>query len=178
MNFIKLAGLAGVLYSGAALAVQVCDANIVRTRPDSRYEAVAGTTPAGAEVRDKVTGLIWQRCVRGMSWSGSTCTGTASTHTWTAALDQARNATPTSASPATPWRLPNQKELYSLPERACYSPAINSTWFPAEPGGWAWSASPIAGYPGSAWSVPFGNGNDYYYSKSGADQVRLVRSGQ
>jgi hypothetical protein len=179
MNLMKLTGLAGLLFSGAALS-QVCDANIVRTRPDSHYEAVAGVSPAGSEVRDKLTGLIWQRCVQGMSWSGSTCTGSAGSYTWVQALDRARTATPTSASLSSAWRLPNKKELYSLPERACSSPAINSTWFPAEPGGWAWSASPVAGFPDVAWRVYFSDGYGYYgYGfKSLALQVRLVRSGQ
>lgn len=167
--------LAGV----GAEAAQFCNPNIAPTRPDSRYELVTGATPAGSEVRDKVTRLVWQRCVQGMQWNGSACTGTATAHSWTAALDLARTATATTASPATPWRVPNRAELLSLPERACHSPAINTTWFPAEPGGQAWSSSPLSDSPPSnAWSVNFTYGDDSYDGKVVTGGVRLVRSGQ
>ena len=38
-----------------ALAQQVCNPRLQRTRVDARYESVAGAYPAGSEVRDKVT---------------------------------------------------------------------------------------------------------------------------
>jgi Protein of unknown function (DUF1566) len=174
---LMMAGL-----SASVIAQQVCNANIPLTRPDSRYEAVSGTTPAGSEVRDKTTGLIWQRCLLGMSWNGSACTGSFTSRTWTQALDAARTASATTTAPATAWRLPNRNELLSLAETACYSPAINATWFPnvptTYPGYVAWSASPIAGSPDNAWSVYFDNGFDSSGYKSNGLSVRLVRSGQ
>lgn len=180
MKLMQLAALAGGVWVGVAGAVQVCNSNMALTRPDSRYETVAGTTPAGSEVRDRVTGLIWQRCVQGMAWSGSTCTGTATTHnSWMTALELARTATPTTAATVTLWRLPNKTELFSLPERACASPAINATWFPADPGGWAWSSSPVSGSVDGAWYVLFSDGGGYTGGSKGfAGQVRLVRSSQ
>lgn len=173
--FAALGGLIGISFDVTA---QTCSSSIGRTRPDSRYELVTGATPAGSEVRDKVTGLIWQRCVQGMTWNGSTCSGVAIMRDWGAALDQGRTAVATSATPATPWRVPNRVELLSLPERACHLPAINTAWFPAEPGGWVWSSSPLSDYPERAWNVYFDYGNDSYANKGDAGAVRLVRSGQ
>ncbi len=165
---------AGSLFAQA----QVCPSTIERTRPDSRYEAVSGATPAGSEVRDKVTGLIWKRCLEGATWSGTACTGAASTFTWVNALDRARTATATTASPASAWRLPNRNELLSLAEIACHNPAINSTWFPNQPSTSAWSASPVEDSAGYAWFVYFLNGFDGYDVKSFGLSARLVRSGQ
>jgi len=167
--------------NNAAQAAQTCNVNIPLTRPDSRYEVVASASPAGSEVRDKVTGLIWQRCMLGMGWDGSTCTGTASTtYTWQQALEAARTATASTAATgvAAAWRLPSLVELYSLAERACYIPAINITWFPATPGDSMWSSSPYADNTGYAWFVNFYAGNFVGGSKSVAYRVRLVRSGQ
>lgn len=92
--------------SGVAQAI-TCKPSIPLSRPDSRYEAVLGSTPADSEVRDKVTGLVWQRCVVGIAWNGTTCTGTASSLTWVNALDAARTATASTAPNATAWRVPN-----------------------------------------------------------------------
>lgn len=157
---------------------QTCNTNIPLTRPDSRYEVVDNATPAGSEVRDKVTGLIWQRCVQGMSWTG-TCTGTASTHTWQQALYLAGNATASTAATgaAAVWRLPNHAELFSLAERACYNPAINTTWFPTTSAAILsnWSSSPSTS---SAWSVEFYYGSSSTIKIDTAHRVRLVRSGQ
>ncbi len=165
---------AGSLFAQA----QVCPSTIERTRPDSRYEAVAAATPAGSEVRDKVTGLIWKRCLEGATWSGTACTGTVSTFTWVNALDRARTATATSASPATAWRLPNRNELQSLAEIACNNPAINSTWFPNQPNTSAWSASPNSDVLDGAWVVVFYDGFGGYGFKDNGLSARLVRSGQ
>jgi Protein of unknown function (DUF1566) len=172
-----------LLLAASAKAQQVCNANIPLTRPDSRYEVVVGATPAGSEVRDKVTGLIWQRCLFGMSWNGSTCFGNLSPRDWIQAIEVARLATPTSANPTTPWRLPERDELASLTEKACHNPAINAKWFPrvpsAFPGYFAWSASQYAG-SNFAWIVyfKFGDGGHDLEDKGVGLSVRLVRSGQ
>lgn len=124
----------------------------------------------GSQVTDSKTGLVWQRCVAGMSWSGTTCTGTATTYTHEAALAYAKTQTG--------WKLPNVKELGSIVDRTRSNPAIDITAFPATPAGYTWSASPFAGGSNSAWYVYFNdglvvsNGRDYTY------YVRLVRSGQ
>jgi len=122
--------LAAYLLCSLGTSQAVCNPNIPLTRPDSRYELIERVNPIGSEVRDRVTGLIWQRCLVGMVWNGATCTGTASKLTWVSALEVARNASASSIAPSFPWRVPNHAELFSLAERSCYKPAINTTWFP------------------------------------------------
>jgi hypothetical protein len=170
--FAGLLALSGVTQAA-------CNANMPITRPDSRYEAVVGAIPAGSEVRDKATGLVWQRCVVGKVWNGTTCNGTASNLTWQQTLDTVRTATASTAATggSATWRLPNHAELYSLAERACYNPAINTTWFPATPVDWTWSSSPYLNDSGLAWLVDFTYGNGSRDFKSASNRVRLVRSG-
>lgn len=145
-----------------------CNPNITRIAPDSRYELVNN----GAEVKDKQTGLIWQRCSLGQTWSGTSCTGTAATYNWT-------NALQTAANMGGGWRVPNVKELDSLIEQACYSPSINELMFPNTVVNYYWSSSPVAYNSNYAWIVLFDHGyggNDGY--KYYNYYVRLVRSGQ
>lgn len=155
-----------------------CNVNIPLTRPDSRYEAVASATPAvsGGEVRDTETNLVWQRCVIGMEWNGSTCIGTAKTFTWQAALEEARKVS--TALNAAAWRLPSHAELFSLAERACFYPAINASWFPETPSDWMWSSSPSSNLAGSAWLIHFGYGYNGATIQSQMRHVRLVRYAQ
>ena len=146
-----------------------CNSAITRTAPDSRYELLNSNT----EVKDTQTGLIWQRCSLGQTWSGTSCTGTAATYNWTNALQTAKNM-------GNGWRVPNIKELDSLIEQACYSPSINETYFPNTVNSYYWSSSPVAFNSNYAWIIFFSFGNDsyYYYDKNANFYVRLVRSGQ
>lgn len=121
--------LAGLLSCGGTV-LAACNTSMSLTRNDNRYEAV---TIDGSEVRDKVTGLVWQRCVIGKTWNGSSCMGAANSLTWIQALDAARTATISQAPAAFAWRLPSYAELNSLVERSCYDPSININWFPATP---------------------------------------------
>ncbi len=131
----------------------------------------------GQEVTDTKTGLVWRRCAEGMTTSGGTCTGTASTFTHDAALTRASTqATATATGVA--WRLPNVKELSSIADKSRSNPAIDTAAFPATPASWFWSSSPYVGFAGSAWYVNF---NDGYVGGSYRDYafyVRLVRAGQ
>jgi hypothetical protein len=159
---------AAVLATSTTLALaQTCNPNIPLTKPDSRYTY----NSAGDEVTDSVTNLTWKRCAEGMSWSGSSCTGTASTFIWEGALAQAASVAQTTGLA---WRMPNIKELKSLVETACYGQAINQTAFPSTPT-YAWSASPGAASAGDAWGVSFGDGYDGRGDKGGNYSVRLVR---
>lgn len=96
----------------------------------------------GDEVIDRRTGLVWQRCMVGQTWNGSTCAGTYGWHTYDVAMGLAKQANATD-SPAG-WRVPNIKELFSLVDLGCADPAIDSVAFPATPGLAIWSATPEA----------------------------------
>ncbi len=122
---------------------------------------------SGVEVTDSRTGLVWQRCSAGQSWSGGTCSGSATNYTHEGALAYAQSQSG--------WRLPNVKELASLVDRSRIDPAIDTAAFPETPSYYFWSSSPYAGRSGIAWSVYFDggdvNGGGRYFNF----HVRLVR---
>lgn len=155
--------VAALLGTTSTLAVaQDCSPNIVKTKPDSLYTYNA----AGDWVTDIATGLTWKRCVEGMSWSGNSCIGNATSFTWESALAHA------AAQPG--WRLPNIKELGSLLEDACTYMAINENAFPGTPR-FAWSASPSVLEADYAWIIGFVYEYGYQSSKALAYPIRLVR---
>lgn len=165
----KLIYLTVSVCMASAVQAQTCNPNIVRTAPDSRYELVVGS--GGSEVLDKKTGLIWQRCSLGQTWNGTTCTGTASAHTWTDVLAKAKAL-------GNGYRLPNIRELKSLTEKACGEPAINSTFFPNTSLGLYQSASPSRYGINRVWQVDFRDGGSNHNAKSLKLHVRVVRTGQ
>jgi hypothetical protein len=122
----------------------------------------------GSEVTDSQTGLVWQRCSQGQSWSGSTCTGSASLHTHEQALALAKAQSP--------WRLPNVKELSSLVDVGRISPSIDTTAFPGAPSNAFWSSTGYAArYVNKAWSVNLGMGDVIQSDRYFTIAVRLVR---
>jgi hypothetical protein len=173
-----------VVYLGSLLAntssFAECTTNrnssITITKPDGLYVDHADGT-----VTDKQTGLMWQKCSLGQT-GGACSSGSIQLFTWQAAIAAANE---NADYGYTDWRLPNTKELESLIEIACSSPAINETVFPNTGAGGYWSSSPHAGFGSAAWYVYFFDG-----SVSRADKgfeevrgvrgrfVRLVRGGQ
>jgi hypothetical protein len=74
----------------------------------------------GRQMRDASTGLIWQRCVIGQQWDGSTCRNEdplsplpGKALTYREAMREAlwQNE---QTKPATPWRVPSEAELRGL----------------------------------------------------------------
>jgi len=166
-----LVGLCLALGAAGASAVQTCKYDsIPATAPASRFIDLGNGT-----VMDWATGLQWKRCSEGQTWSGSTCTGTASTHSWQEALQLAEGASELGLSD---WRLPNIKELASVVELACADPTIDLAVFPGTPSSEFWSSSPLANLTDSAWFVNFSNGPARPVSKVSTLPVRLVRGEQ
>jgi len=170
-TILKLA-LAGTLASPAVLA-QECNSHIRHSAPDDRYVVNA----AKGTVLDKQTGLMWKRCIEGLS--GANCGGSVTYLDWGGALSQAAASAFASYKD---WRLPNRKELESLVEVACVFPAINATVFPHDPAVSrvsVWASSPYASQANLAWFVGFDDGwSDYDVRVSTRYAVRLVRGGQ
>jgi hypothetical protein len=128
---------------------------------------------AGDEVLDNKTGLTWARCQVGLTWSGSTCSGSASVMTHEAAL--------TYAAGQGAWRLPNVKELITIIDYTKFTPAMDSSVFSSPPLDrqiYTWSSTPHV-RPGAsaseALSVGFSIGNVAPAPRSGLGYVRLVR---
>ena len=163
-----------LLWARPSDAQQVCAGT--PTRPDARYSPVGN----GSEVKDTVTGLIWQRCSVGQTWNGTACTGPVTGYTWqnaanfVATLPASGNGTGAAAR----WRLPLQTELFSLVEQSCKNPSINPTWFPATPATVFWTGEPSVGQ--NAYCVGFLDdsvGNGYPSDCWGLNTfpIRLVR---
>ncbi len=133
-------------------------------------------------ITDTSTGLVWDKCSRGQVWDNTTppgtCTGTASTHDWAAALAQATAANTASHRGQAGWRLPNRTELESLVKIDANSPAIDGTYFPATFSHSYWTSTTYAYAPAYAWVVYFSDGSTYANYETSTNHVRLVRSGQ
>ena len=141
--------------------------DITITKPDSRYVDNGNGT-----VTDKVTGLMWKKCIEGLS--GADCTtGTAKDFDWYTSSQNTKNDVTAGYSD---WRVPNKNELFSLIENACQAPAINQTVFPNTMVSSYWTSSPSIQNADSAWNTSFtGHGNTYRVTKTNKLRVRLVR---
>lgn len=149
-------------------AQQTCRGDIPASTPFVDF-----TDHADGTVTHERTGLMWKQCLEGQSEVGCVA-GSPTSFTWQQALQYANTHT---FAGHNDWRLPNIKELSSIVEERCYSPAINLEVFPADPGSDVWSGSPDI-YSYNAWYVYFYDGNDGSYYRNGSLWVRLVRGGQ
>ena len=125
-------------------------------------------------VTHKRTGLVWQRCAVGQTWTGSTCSGSANTYTY----DAAQQVT-SSLAGYSDWRVPTANELAGIVKYDAYYPAINRRMFPNTPSNAFWSSSPNVGDSDVAWYVSFNDGVVYDYGyRNRSLPVRLVRASQ
>lgn len=93
----------------------------------------------GLYVVDKRAQLLWPRCVEGMYWNGSNCTGTALLLSHRQAQEL---ATERGRQDGQRWRLPRINELRRLASsRDARQPGLFEQLFPQAPGGWHWSGS-------------------------------------
>jgi len=130
----------GALVASSLLTVsafaEICDERIKSSAPSYRYQINADAT-----VLDLRTNLTWQRCAVGAVlddngtsavYTDDRCVADSATEFgWQDALSFAESLNSGGGfAGATDWRVPNVKELLSLVERQCISPAINSTVFP------------------------------------------------
>jgi len=166
----------GLLLSSLSLSVtaeQTCNNQIAETTPTSQFEIHGNGT-----VTDNKTRLMWKQCLEGVS--GDNCaTGSAIEVHWDVALQTAETLNVGDGyANHTDWRLPNVKELLSIVEQSCYSPAINLNVFPGLISDHAWSGSPSAVNSGYTWYVSFPEGYSYNHFRSYDKSVRLVRSVQ
>ncbi len=106
--------------------------------PGAEPAAALALSADGAYVLDTRAKLAWPRCVEGMRWSGSTCTGTPLEldHAEALALAQARWK-----AEGLPWRLPRATELRRLVDKAARPPGLDARLFPAAPSGWHWAVN-------------------------------------
>ncbi|RZK01851.1 MAG: DUF1566 domain-containing protein [Flavobacterium sp.] len=164
----KCVSLLGILLLSSSLVhAKECSKNVELTAPDSRYELLGG----GKEVRDKKTGLIWQRCSLGQAWDGKTCANSTISYTWEEALKESKAL-------GNGYRLPNIRELLTLVEYACRDTAINETYFPRTSYSFYWSSSPVgqSENSASAYYVYFEVGSSGTNPMWSKNKVRAVRT--
>lgn len=153
---------------------QVCQPeNISATTPSSRF-----IFTAKRNVVDRQTGLMWRACVEGAS--GELCDeGEPVQVHWGEALLYPAGAKLTSTNEKTSeyddWRLPNIRELSTLVELQCATPAVHSEIFPNTPASHVWSSSPYNFYTHYSWYVDFANGAPTYDLRTSPKNIRLVR---
>ena len=164
------AGVAAVTVSGSPVPFRLA---LVRGTPASgtRYSfssVTYGSDATNNVVNDAWTGLQWRRCLEGWTWSGTTCTGTASFMTHEQALAYARDKAG--------WRLPNVRELASL-QNATGTLVDSAFSFATQPSvSTVWTSTPNAASADRAWALVFGAARSYtYYLRSTTYPVRLVR---
>lgn len=129
---------------------------------------------AAAEAIDQRTGLIWQRCSVGKSWSDNAgCKGEAGY----LGLDQAIAA---ASAAGNGWRVPSGAELESIVDTDCGSPVVDTAVFPdivpTEEGlAKYWSVTPY-GMLDLYWNFDFVDGHPDSNSRGIRLAVRLVRA--
>ena len=149
---------------------QDCDAKKPATAPMSRFKVSSD----GASVTDTKSHKTWLRCVVGMSWDGSSCTGQSHTYTWSDSLDVIKEVNDKKVGGRGDWRLPTVEELNSIVEKQCFKPAINLELFPYSPDSGFWTDSSVEGVQPRVWIVHFLHGQQYIANKKQDWRIRLI----
>lgn len=133
----------------------------------------------------KATGLTWQKCTVGQTWTGDTCSGEVTRMSWNDAMKLSKIF-----AGYNDWRLPTKDELMTLvfcsdgkhnTDYSCENitdvtrPTIITTYFPNTQSDLYWSSSPYAGSSSGAWYVSFRFGFSGYSLNNYNYFVRLVR---
>lgn len=150
---------------------QRCNAIEANTAPTIRYKQ-----DQNGNVLDTLTGLIWQKCVVGLS--GENCEqGEAEKLDWQQAFEYANTLNDNTPN-AQPWRLPSIKELQQNIELACEEPPLNPFAFKNIPFGEVWSATPNPRNDDASYHYQYQNSIVFYSSRQTKHHVHLVRSCQ
>ena len=159
--------------STATQAEQQCKRDsIIATAPSSRYQQDTDGT-----VLDKETGLIWRRCLEGVT-SDACDKGEPLALNWADALIHVSTVNSAGGFAGhNDWRLPNIREIQTLFELQCIDPAINLEIFPNTPSSQHWTSSPSHFIHEYAWYADFKTGRYTYLAgeRTDAKHIRLVR---
>ncbi len=90
-------------------------------------------------VKDKSTGLLWQKCEIGQTWNGTSCINASSANKWNTALGNCNTLNLAGKS----WRLPNINELRSILDMTKKDPFLDHGIFTTgiSGGGGLWSST-------------------------------------
>lgn len=178
MNTMRVI-LAATLVCAASLpvAAQTCKTSSIQptVNPDQLIDNGDGT------VTDAKTGLMWMQCSIGQTWTEEGCAGAPLDLSWQDALQTANQFNHNGGlAGKIDWRMPNIKELGSLVEHQCHSPAINLDYFPDTPSATYLSSTAKVsnGIVQGGRSIDFAFGSDLTPEVSVRRHIRLVRSNQ
>ena len=157
-----------LLFGGSGFATATCidPSQMPSSTPDERFDDMGNGT-----IRDKSTGLMWKKCIQGLS--GSDCmTGTAVKKSWKDALQDASGE---SFAGHNDWRLPNKNELFSIVESRCANPSINENVFPNVGSANHWTSTPVYEHDTAekAVRVFFANGDTNSSAINGVEEKRF-----
>jgi hypothetical protein len=127
------------------------------------------TDNANGTITDSITGLVWEKCIRGRS--GTNCaTGSSITDTYT----NQNTYCSTNTLAGLKWRLPNIRELETIPSYNTFNPAINVTIFPQTGTNNFWTETTYSLSTANAHMVSFFDGYSNNLSKTFTHSVRCV----
>ncbi len=144
------------------------------TKLDSNGNPLPDSASNWAMVKDNVTGLVWE-----VKTDDDSVHDKDNKYNWYDAQDVfIAQLNSSNFGGHSDWRLPTIKELASIVDYGKYKPSINTDFFPHTMWSEYWSSTPNSCYPGVAWYVLFGTGDDSNYGKPNSYYVRGVRGGQ
>ncbi|WP_440055002.1 DUF1566 domain-containing protein [Pseudoalteromonas sp. T1lg65] len=144
------------------------------TAPDTSDRFI---THIDGTITDTLSGLMWQRCSYGQTYNqdSESCEGAAQQITWQQALQAAVDDKTAGHSD---WQVPNIKELASIVNHNCVTPAINETVFIDTKSNNYWSSSTDRSAQQFAWVYQFADGKNNLTEKSADAFLRFVRYAQ
>ncbi len=165
--------------SGGSICADDLGIDVLASTPTDRFTL----DDADSEVvTDQLTGLMWMRCELGYNWNSferacSLDLAQQQKYGFIEALRAVDVANNASVSGYSDWRMPNIKELSSIIEYKCSSPAMNVEIFSGAQTSAVWTNTPIDDYFDGlqAWGVQFANGSPNLINVGDEINVRLVR---
>ncbi|MCB1179029.1 MAG: DUF1566 domain-containing protein [Leptospiraceae bacterium] len=139
----------------------------------NRNDYQSFTDNSDGTIKDNVTGLVWQKCTNGQSYSSGTCTAGGTTMTYDTALSTCNSLSLAGRT----WRLPNRMELHSiLIHNGASLPLINQTIFPNtnSAGYFSSTNSSANGVRTGAYVTEFSNMTNLYQPKSNTYYSKCV----
>ena len=159
-----------VFASFPAMSVQKCDDKKQEVTPSSRFQDNGNGT-----ITDTQTKVTWQRCVVGMTWDGSSCTGQSLDYKYSESHTVVDEYNQKKVAKHSNWRLPTEAELASIVESKCFNPTINLDVFPYTPQSGYWTSTEDQGLNTTRIRVMhFYNGNAYTAHQNQSWRIRLV----
>ncbi len=124
--------------------------------------------------RDDATEIVTDSTT-GLQWQDNEIVKT-TTREWQEAIDYCENTL--ALGGYNDWRMPNEKELFSIADRLQHTPVVDTAYFFNTASDIYWSSTASVSYTDSVWIVGFSNAYASTSGKTNDNYVRCVRGGQ